>query len=216
MKARTMRLSFPTAAAAVAAVFASAGVALAAFSGTTQDSGNTFSAGPWATCTAPGTQVLSADADTSVWQDKASNAASATAIDVKSDNGGKIRRVLVHFPLPAIPSGCTVTSGTLKIYDSAGAAGRTINAYQAVGSWTEAGVLWATQPATTGSPVGVPSPAGSAWLTWTVTAEVQGLYAGSNDGFSIRDSAENGVSLTQGLSSREGATNKPELDVTFG
>jgi hypothetical protein len=45
----------------------------------------------------------------------------------------------------------------------------------------------------------------------TLTAAVQELYSGTNDGFVVRDAGE-----TSGDRSRESSTNKPELVITFG
>ena len=43
------------------------------------------------------------------------------------------------------------------------------------------------------------------------------MYSSGNNGFLIRDSAENGNGVEQGLNSREkGSDNPPRLVVTFG
>ena len=166
-------------------------------------------------CTA-GTLTVNPDADTTVQQDKPSNGATATTMDVKGDPSNvKTRRSLVHFALPTIPAGCSMTSATLRLYTTAGVAGRTISAFEASASWTESGVLWATQPGTTGTASTAASTA-LGLVTWTVTSQVQDMYAAANNGFSIRDSNELGTSSLQTFSTRESATNKPELAVNYG
>jgi hypothetical protein len=59
---------------------------------------------------------------------------------------------------------------------------------------------------------------GTGWRQWTVTAQVQSMYAGSNDGFMVRDQTENsgGAGQLQTFRSRESATNPPQLVLTFG
>ena len=69
-----------------------------------------------------------------------------------SKSGGNLR-ALVRFNLPAMPQGCSVESATLRIYAKSAASGRTLQAFQLGGSWTEGGVTWANQPATTGGAV---------------------------------------------------------------
>jgi hypothetical protein len=76
-------------------------------------------------------------------------------------------------------------------------------------------VTWGSQPATTGAAATVASGAG--YREWTVTDQVQRMYAGSNHGFLIRDSAEGGSGIEQAFHSREkGTDNPPRLVVTFG
>jgi len=121
---------------------------------------------------------------------------------------------VLHFPLPA-GQFCTVTAATLRLNVTPVALGRTLQAYSAGSPWTEAGVTWANQPATAGSASTAPAAAG--WVQFDVTAQVQGMYAGSNNGFVVKDSVEsqNPASL-QVISSRESLVNQPELVITFG
>jgi hypothetical protein len=76
-------------------------------------------------------------------------------------------------------------------------------------------VTWSNQPATTGAAATAASASG--WVEWPVTGQVQGMYAGANYGFLIRDAIEEGVAMEQGFHSREkGTDNPPELVVQFG
>ena len=52
-------------------------------------------------------------------------------------------------------------------------------------------------------------------MEWTVTDQVQGMYSGSNHGFSVRDASENGPGVEQQFESREAGTSAPELVVTW-
>jgi hypothetical protein len=53
-------------------------------------------------------------------------------------------------------------------------------------------------------------------MQWDVTTQVQGMYSGSNNGFSVRDQTEDGPGVEQQFESREAGVDLPELVVTFG
>ena len=160
------------------------------------------------------TVVAAADA----WineQQGTTNYGTGAVLNVTSRNG-RTARTLLQFTLPAAPTGCTLSSATLRVYNATPAAGRTIAAYRAATAWTEAGVTWDTAPATAGTAVNVTSVAAAGYLQWTVTTHVQSLYSGSNFGFILRDSNEVGTTVfTQAFDSRT-ATNKPELVLQWG
>jgi hypothetical protein len=81
--------------------------------------------------------------------------------------------------------------------------------------WTEGGLTWNNQPATTGTAATVAS--GSGYREWDVVGQVQNMYSTANNGFLIRDSAENGGGIDQVFHSREkGSDNPPRLVITFG
>ena len=128
---------------------------------------------------------------------------------------GANARMLVRFALPQIPSGCSVTDAKLRLYSASYKDGRTLEALRLAGSWTEGGVTWTSQPATTGAVATVASGAG--YREWSVAAHVQGMYSGGNNGFLIRDATESGSGVEQGFHSREkGTDNPPRLVITFG
>jgi signal peptidase I len=185
-----------------------------AFSDAASNSGNAFTIGTWA-CTAPGSQTVSAVADTDVKSaSPTSNFGTALKITIKSQITAN-QRTLVRFSLPAIPANCSVSSATLRLYASSSDSGRTLAAYRAVSSWTEAGVVWNNQPATVGSASTTTS--GLGWRTWDVTAHVQTMYSGTNYGFIVKDAAEGSLlGFLQEFSSRENSTNPPELVVNWG
>jgi hypothetical protein len=205
----------------VAVIFAWVGIAAvalqttgAAFSRTTSNTGNSFVALGAFPCTAPGTQTLTAVADSHVRQSNANtNYGTRTTMQVRAANNN--RRSLVRFTLPAIPNRCTVTAATLRLYVTAATAGRTYQAFRAAAAWTETGVTWNNQPATAGTAATVVTTGTPGWLQWTVTSQVQAMYP-TNNGFVIRDQTENGPgSFTNTFSTREGA-NDPQLVITFG
>ena len=103
----------------------------------------------------------------------------------------------MRFTLPAIPAGCQVTQARLRMYASSYKTGRTLQALRASASWTEGGVNWSNQPATTGTAATVAS--GSGYREWTVTSHVQSMYSTTNHGFLIRDATEGGGGIEQGF-----------------
>lgn len=173
------------------------------------------------TCT-PGTVTSSASADSYVdEQSAASNFGSATLLKVRAQISllGLVgqARTLVKFTLPAIPDLCTMTQATLRLNAAtASDSARTLEAFRVGAPWSETTVTWNTMPATTGTAVTATS--GTGWREWTVTSQVAAMYSGSNNGFLIKDSAVLSLlgTFVQEFSSREAATNRPELVITYG
>ena len=107
-----------------------------------------------------------------------------------------------------------MTAATLRLYGSAIQGTRTIGAYRAASSWTEAGLNWNTMPATAGTAVTTTNVVG--WRTFDVLSQVQTMSSGSNDGFVVKDSAEDAATAAeQRYETREGP-NPPQLVITFG
>jgi hypothetical protein len=183
-----------------------------AFSASTKNTTNTFQAAP---CFSP-TQTIVADADAWVQEDSANTNKGGDALLNVQPNNNKRRRALVHFSLPAIPAGCSgVASATLRLNASASAAGHTIDVRRAGAAWVENTVTWNNQPGSAGTAVSAAS--GGGWITWNVATHVRGLYQGSNFGFVISDAADgSGGSGLQQFSSKEAASNRPELVIMFG
>jgi hypothetical protein len=184
----------------------------AAFSSVTANAGSSFSAAA-ATCTATTPQTVTANRDAWIRSDDVGdNEGTRSELEVRSQIG-EDRRSLVSFALPTAPAGCTLLSAKLRLYATSAITPRTILAAQLAGTWTETGVTWGTQPATTGTAATAPS--GIGWVEFTTTAIVQSQYATTNHGFLIRDSAEGGTAHPQSYSSREGS-HPPQLVLTFG
>jgi hypothetical protein len=135
-------------------------------------------------------------------------------IAVRSDTT-RNKRGFVWFFLPVVPSGCSLTSATLSAFVNTTSGTRTINVDRVTASWVPNTLTWANQPASAGTPVGDGNAAG--WHAWTVTSMVQAMYAGANDGFVLRDSAEGGTGIEQKYDALEKVNgNTPELLLTYG
>ena len=169
-------------------------------------------------CGAPPTTLYSSG-DASVYQfdpNSTYGTSSQTLAGTYSKPGANAR-FLVRFDLPAAPAGCSVGTATLRVYDRVPSSStRSIQAYQANSAWSEGSVNWNNQPATTGSPVATDSPASpDTWMSWGVTSIVQAHYAGTNNGFLLKDSAENGPDQFNQFDVRELPENDPELVITW-
>lgn len=168
-------------------------------------------------CSSPGAATVQASADTLVYQGlPTSNFGTVSDLFVRSSSNDNAR-TLVRFNLPALPSGCSVTGATLRLFSTSAVNGRTIEAYRAAASWTETGATWNNQPGTTGAAAN--SASGTGWRTWDVASHVQAMYSGANDGFVLRDQTENAAANPQQTyQAREGTPNSqdPELVITFG
>jgi hypothetical protein len=161
------------------------------------------------------TVTVQANADAWINQGSPSeNKGSDSILKVMSKSGDNNLRAFVLFSLPQAPDGCVVQSATLRLYAASSSSGRTLQAWQLAGSWTENGVNWDTQPVTTGSAATTTS--GSGWREWSVAALVQNMYdLNANYGFMIRDAAED-QDAEQQFHSREKGESIPELVITFG
>ena len=168
-------------------------------------------------CSVPGSQTLTVTADS--WVDQASptaNKGTDLVLKVTSKIPNLNTRALAQFTLPTLPAGCTVTGATLRLYNRSPISGRTLGVVRNTAAWTETGVTWTNQPATTGTPATAATPASAGWMQWNVLSHVQAMYSGSNYGFKVRDQAENGVSIEQQFDSRESGANLPQLVVDLG
>jgi hypothetical protein len=195
------------------AAAAATSVTLGAFSSTTSNTGSTLTAAA-AFCPSTGSQTVTATEDAFTQEDNAnSNHGNDNSVFVKSDIN-KVRRGYFEFPLPAIPSGCTVTSAVLRLYVRTGPQPRTLAVYRAGAAWTEAAITWNNQPAAVGTAVTANYTA-PGWLQWTVTNHVNALYAGSNDGLTVQDASEGVGTDQEDINSTEAGSNHPELTVTW-
>ena len=104
----------------------------------------------------------------------------------------------------------------LRLYAASYKENRTLQVQRIAASWTETAVTWGNQPGVTGSTVSAPSRTSPGWVEWGVTQLVQSMYAGSNHGLRVRDSAESGGGFEQVFNSRETSSDRPELVITFG
>ena len=176
----------------------------------------TIEAPPANSCLAS-TRTAAADRDAWVLQSAAtSNFGGDSVLKVDSKSGGNAR-ALVRFALPPAPGGCQLKTATLRLYSGSYKEGRSLQAFRLAATFTEGAVNWSSQPATTGTAVSAPSRTSAGYVEWTVTAQAQAMYTGTNTGFLVRDAIENGGGLEQSFNSREkGADNPPQLVLTFG
>ena len=189
--------------------------ALAVLSDPVAIGGNTFTTSVWV-CAGPGSQTVTASADSWVNQSSTGqNNGSDATLSVRSGSSAN-RRTFVTFTLPALPAACAVTSATLRLFDSSPTVLRTINAQQVAASWTESGITWSNQPAGTGAVATSGTPLIAGWQSWTVTTQVQAMYSGANNGFLVSDQSENALlPAQQQYASREASSNVPELLVSW-
>jgi hypothetical protein len=160
--------------------------------------------------------VYQADADAWIDQNSASNNFGTNGIlKVRSQGPSDNFRALVRFALPAsLPAGCVVQSATLRLFAASWTTGRALQAIRVANAWSESGVTWGNQPATTGAAAATTS--GSGYREWQVAAQVQAMFgAGANHGFLIRDATEGAGGAEQQFHSREKGENTPQLVITF-
>ncbi|MEQ1560990.1 MAG: DNRLRE domain-containing protein [Methyloglobulus sp.] len=69
---------------------------------------------------------------------------SNTAVQVGIDSNSKHYKGLIKFDVSTLPAGATVTSATLRLYETAskGSGSYNIGLYKIIASWTEAGATW--------------------------------------------------------------------------
>lgn len=186
--------------------------------GATDSGGTTTSPAQSAQAQAAGcttwTQSVEANADAFTSQESTGQNYNTTVLNVFAE-AGEARRTFVAFPLPTRPTNCTVTAATLRLRNAAAQTGATIQAYRNAAAFTETGVTWANQPATSGTPATAATASGI--MQWTVTTQTQALYS-ANTGFQLRDAAEGSGDKRQAFDSRSVTTvgNRPQLTVTFG
>jgi hypothetical protein len=183
----------------------------------------------------PNTTTYNVDA----WADQnspAANNGTTTSMNVQSlfkSNKHQNQRSFVSFDLtrcsPAVPSSASVKVATLRLMVSAlPAACRTQDVFRATASWTEGGITWATQPATSASrtssanvgPTGCANSTINTYVSWDVTSDVQSFVAGTttNDGWMLRDDVEDATSAqTTGYYTKETAAlaSAPQLVVNY-
>jgi hypothetical protein len=219
---RLVRFSRPLAALGVATaltVVLAQSTTTASFTGQTGDAGNAVTTAT-SFCVSPSGTTLGVTNDTYV--DQASPGqlnGGSTGLTVRSGNNANAHAYL-RFTLPALPQHCRITDATLRLRASSSQGPGTIDVSRASTTWTSASATWgmASQPAPAGTAVGAASGA-TGWHQWTVTTLVNELYAGTNDGFLVKDHVDNaGPTRTTVYESLDSGTvaNRPQLVLTWG
>jgi pectate lyase len=119
-------------------------------------------------------------------------------------DGSPVRRALLRFGVPAMPSGAQITSAKLRMYvtDSASNPG---SVYRVNGGWAEGTVTAKNAPALGDVIATLPAASSGQWLEVDVTSAV----ASGNVEFYLASSGTNGVDFASSESA-----NKPQLVVT--
>ena len=153
-------------------------------------------------------QTIGANADSWIDQKNGGSNYGGDSVLKLMSKSGENTRALVRFPAPAAPPGCALLSATLRLYAGGYKTGRTLQALALAATWTEGGVNWGNQPATTGSAATTGS--GQGYRSWDVTAQVNAM-GGNNHGFLIRDAVDNNGGSEQQFHSKEKSDNQPQI-----
>jgi hypothetical protein len=204
------------AAAAVVSAPIMLGTTEGAFSAVTANAGNTFEADTTFCTTGP--QVVSAVADTYVNQGSPdANDGADGALQITSQVSQN-NRVLVRFALPVAPVDpqCPMTSAVLRLdVFFLSTAGRTLHARRATAAWGEMTATWNNQPISSGVDIAA-APSSSSDVEFNVTAQVASMYAGTNNGFLIRDSVEDNATVARQIYTAREFGAAPTLTITYG
>ena len=192
----------------------------AAFTAATGDTGNRVTAAG-SFCASASSSTVNVSEDTSVFQSSAgANTGATTSLTVISATSAHTWSLIRFTPMPVIPPGCGLISATLSLHASAPQGSRYIEVSRVdpATPWTELGVNWTTRPQSAGTPVSSPSLTVAGLQTWNVTSLMPALYAGTNNGFLIRDQTDDAnPAKSQSYVSSEGtATQVPTLTVSWG
>ena len=139
------------------------------------------------------------------------------------DVSGGTRRTYIRFDLSSIPSDAQINSAMLYLYYydyyQGDPSGKTVVARRASPSWAEETITWNNQPTGYVPSASTTMPSSYGWVSWDVTEAVQGFVNGTwnNYGWQIKFQTEG---LDTGYAdpkfySKEAATNKPYLEVTY-
>jgi hypothetical protein len=191
----------------------------AAFTAQTADTGNTVTSAA-SFCAAPGGTTMSATNDTYVDEDDPTTAhGGSTTLRVAAGAGDRAHAYLRFTPLPTLQPHCTLTGATLRLYATSSQGPGTILVHRASTTWSSGTNTWNTVPRPAPAGTGVGAAAGAAgWHQWNVTTLTRELYAGTNDGFLVKDAVETNparATIYESLDSLT-AANRPQLVLTWG
>jgi hypothetical protein len=174
----------------------------------------------------PTTCTLGPTADAYVYQLLASsNFGTATTLDVAS-TVATAKETFIRFDLsscsPAIPTGAIVQSATVKLTVSSLALSTRSYVLKSTSvTWAETTLTWSNAPAvaaaaTASTTVNAGTAAGTV-VQWTVASDVQSFVtaAATNNGWRLADSAEGSGISTISFGSREAASGRPQLVITY-
>lgn len=220
------RVSFARLGGALAALCLAAAstVALAqhsstsAFAGQTADTGNTVTSAA-SFCAVPDGSTQSVLNDTYVDEAVPSTTRGGSASLRVASGSGAIAHAYLRFTLPALQPHCTITGATLRLYATSSQGPGTILVHRASTTWASATNTWNTVPRPAPAGTGVGTAAGTVgWHEWNVTTLTRELYAGTNDGFLVKDAVETNPARATLYESLDSLTvaNRPQLVLTWG
>lgn len=185
----------------------------AAFTASTPPDASTFqSATAW--CHGPASQSVGADADARIMSQgaNANNNFGAADLVVESRPNDN-QRVLLHFPVSAQASLCTITSATLTLQVKTFLGGRTYAVLALAAAFGESTVTWNNQPGTTGTSASAATT--SPTFSVDVKVPVKAMLANGNRGLELFDTVESSPTGGQNTYfSRETGT-APVLTLTW-
>jgi hypothetical protein len=191
----------------------------AAFTAQTGDTGNTATSAA-SFCAAPGGTTMSVTNDTYVDEDDPGTARGGSSTLRVAAGGGDVAHAYLRFtPLPTLQPHCVLTGATLRLYATSSQGPGTILAHRASTTWSSATNTWNTVPRPGPAGTGVGAAAGAAgWHAWNVTTLTRELYAGTNEGFLIKDAVETNPARATIYESLDSSTvaNRPQLVLTWG
>lgn len=180
--------------------------------------------------TRSGTVVLTAEGDATLSESVPNtNMGTAPHLQVYPWEPSNTQRSVLRFSLAAIPRGATVHDARLTLQSSQTyGTTRTIALHRVLRPWDEHAVTWQSTGAQLWTAAGgdvVGTPSATVTLTWdgslpaatfAVTSDVQAMVQGtmSNDGWLLKDSAEDSSQAYWLFSSREGGI-PPRLEVDY-
>lgn len=140
---------------------------------------------------------------------------------------GNIKRVLIDFTLPIVTG--TISSITLNLYGVINAGSPDIEVHQLTQSgWTEVGVTYNKYDGTnnwssaggdfSATIVDHQAPTNGGYTVWSMTAGINpiaGLTWGSDLNLLLKGASESGVSAYAVFNSKEAASNKPYVEITY-
>jgi hypothetical protein len=190
----------------------------AAFTGQTADTGNTVTSAA-SFCAVPGGSTQSVLNDTYVDEAFPTTTRGGSVSLRVASGSGAIAHAYLRFTLPTLQPHCTITGATLRLYATSSQGPGTILAHRASTTWSSATNTWNTVPRPGPAGTSVGTAAGAAgWHEWTVTTLTRELYAGTNDGFLIKDAVETNPARATLYESLDSPTvaNRPQLVLTWG
>ena len=138
-------------------------------------------------------------------------------------------RTYIQFDVSSLPSGAVIENASLELYYFAAvstASAGPIGAYKVTSSWNESSITWNDQPtasSTATDTVIVPAANTSSFLSWNITALVEGWRSRNinirttNYGVMLRDADESTIEQYKGFhtSDETAVSERPKLVITY-